>query len=314
MEVPFASANDAGEILKLSELNAGFQTPRTISKDYYHAAHQVEHIVEKHGEPALRAMVKSFADGTDTESAIKKVLSSDFDELQKTFDVFLEKRFGALRAALDAPDGFNPEGSLDQLKAAAVAHPRSFAVQMTLGRALRKVDPRAAIAAFEAAIKLAPMITGEESPYLQIFEIAMAANDRAKAAEALEAMTAQDHTAVEAARQLVALLDQDRDKERLRSALQRVVAIDPFDAAAHTQLGRLALASGRGADAVRMFRVALAAGPVDKAGAHADLAEGLFQAGDKAQAKKEALAALEIAPTYERAQDLLLKLVEGGNR
>ena len=60
-----------------------------------------------------------------------------------------------------------------------------------------------------------------------------------------------------------------------------------------------------------MFRVALAAGPVDKAGAHADLAEGLFEAGQRDEARKQALAALEIAPTYSRAQDLLLKLVGG---
>jgi Flp pilus assembly protein TadD len=93
--------------------------------------------------------------------------------------------------------------------------------------------------------------------------------------------------------------------------LQRVVAIDPFDAPSHTTLGRMALASGQTADAVRNFRVALAAGPIDRASAHADLAEGLFQSGNRVEAKREALSALEIAPTYERAQELLLKLVDG---
>jgi Tfp pilus assembly protein PilF len=61
-----------------------------------------------------------------------------------------------------------------------------------------------------------------------------------------------------------------------------------------------------------MFRVALAAGPIDRASAHVDLAEGLLQTGEKAEAKREALSALEIAPTYSRAQDVLLKLVDGG--
>jgi Tfp pilus assembly protein PilF len=50
---------------------------------------------------------------------------------------------------------------------------------------------------------------------------------------------------------------------------------------------------------------------VDRAGAHADLAEGQFEAGNKDEARKQALAALEIAPTYSRAQDLLLKLIGG---
>jgi hypothetical protein len=61
--------------------------------------------------------------------------------------------------------------------------------------------------------------------------------------------------------------------------------------------------------AIRSFRVALAAGPADKAGAHTELAEAHFAAGQLGDAKREALAALEIAPSFERAQDLLLKIV-----
>jgi Tfp pilus assembly protein PilF len=62
---------------------------------------------------------------------------------------------------------------------------------------------------------------------------------------------------------------------------------------------------------VRNFRVALAAGPVDRATTHTDLAESLLRAGDRAEARRQALAALEIAPTYERAQDILLRIAGG---
>jgi Tfp pilus assembly protein PilF len=55
----------------------------------------------------------------------------------------------------------------------------------------------------------------------------------------------------------------------------------------------------------------LAIGPVDPAAAHTDLAESYFKSGKRTEAKKQTLAALEIAPTYERAQELLLKLTEG---
>jgi tetratricopeptide (TPR) repeat protein len=311
MEVAFARALDAGETLKLRDLNAAFQNPQTISMAYYEASLLVEHIVQKHGDATLRALVKSFADGIDTDAAIQKVLGSDIDALQGTFDAFLAERFGALRRALAVPEGFTPDQPLEKLQAAAVAHPESFSVLMALGRSLRPKDPEGAIAAYERAAKLAPMITGPESPYLQIVEVAMASGNKAKAAEALDAMTAQDHTAVDAARQLVGLLDPEKDRDRLRVALRRVVAVDPFDSAAHTTLGRMALASSQPTEAVRAFRVALAAGPIDRASAHADLAEGLFQAGNHADAKREAMAALEIAPTYERAQALLLKLIDG---
>ncbi len=61
--------------------------------------------------------------------------------------------------------------------------------------------------------------------------------------------------------------------------------------------------------AAREFRAVLALGPVDRAAALTDLAESYLKAGKTAEAKKETLAALEIAPSYERAQGLLLELV-----
>ena len=313
MELAFARAMDAGEVLKVRDLNAGFQRdPRTISLSYYEASLLVEHIVERFGEPKLRALVQSFAEGINSEAAIRKVLGVEIDNLQGTFDTFLGNRFGALRRALKAPDNFNPEMPVDQLKALAAANPDSYPVQMALGRALRQSDPTAAIAAFERAATLVPMSIGAESPYMQMVEVAIARGDKAKAAEALEKLTEQDHTDINAARQLAGLTDPAKDERRHRVALQRVVAVDPFDAPAHSTLGRMALASGQTAEAVKMFRVALAAGPIDRASAHADLAEALFAGGQRDEAKREALAALEIAPTFERAQDLLLKLVEGG--
>jgi tetratricopeptide (TPR) repeat protein len=312
MDVHFVRAMESGEVIKLRELNAGFQDPRTISMAYYQASLLVDHIVKTHGAGALRALVASFADGIDTETALTRVLKIDIDTLQASFDKYLEGRFGALRLAMKVPEGFTPDQPDEKLKAAAAENAGSYQVQMALGRALRASDQAGAIAAYERAITLAPTITGPESPYMQIVEIAMASGDKRRAAQALEALTAEEHTAIDAARQLVTLLDQDKDKDRLRTALRRVVEIDPFDALSHSTLGRMALATGETADAVRNFRVALAAGAADRASAHADLAEALLQLGDRAEAKRQALAALEVAPTYERAQDLLLKLAGGG--
>ncbi len=311
MEIAFARALDRGDVLKLEALNAGFQNPQTISLAYYEASLLVEHIVEAHGEPALRSLVQSFAGGIDTRAAIKQVLSLEPDTLQQSFDGFLDQRFRALRAALAAPEELTPELPAERVRTIAGQHPGSFVAQMALGQAIRSTDAPGAIEAFERAGALLPMATGPESPQAQIVEVAMKLGDKARAARALEALTTQDHTDVESARQLVGLLDPKTDRERLREALGKVVAVDPFDAGAHTTLGRLAIEDGRAAEAVRAFRVALAGGAIDRAAAHADLAEGLVLTGAREEARKQALAALEIAPTFSRAQDLLLKLVEG---
>jgi tetratricopeptide (TPR) repeat protein len=68
------------------------------------------------------------------------------------------------------------------------------------------------------------------------------------------------------------------------------------------------------ADAARAFRSALAAKPADEAVAHVDLAEVYLAMGNRTEAKTHTLQALEIAPSFERAQDLLLKLVDGAER
>lgn len=313
MDIPFARAIDQGRVLKLRDLNSGFMNPETISLAYYQASLVVEHIVDVYGQRRLRGFVQSYADGIDTETAIKKALGVDIDDLQKSFDGFVEQRFGGLRKALTTPAELRPGVTADQIKAIAAANPNSFDAQMALGASLQESAPDAAIATFEKAAALVPNAIGKESPLALIAEAAMKKGDKARAAKALESLTGLDPSDVQSARRLVTLVDGTKEPARLQTALKRAVAIDPFDAASHSALGRIALTAGQTGEAIRMFRVALAAGPLDRAGAHADLGEALAQAGQKDDAKKHALEALQIAPTYTRAQDLLLKLVQGGN-
>jgi len=311
MDIPFARAMDRGAVLKIRDLNSGFSSSQTINFAYYQASLIVEYIHETYGQRKLRALIEAYADGSDTEAAIKKALGIDIDELQKGFDQALDKRYAELRRALKAPDGLKEGMTADALKVLAAGNPDNFQVQMALGEALAASNPDAAIAAFETAAKIIPNLPGEDSPQAAIAAVAMKKGDKARAATALETLIGYSHTDVQSARELVSLIDANKEPARLQIALKRVVSVDPFDGAAHAQLGRLALEANNHAEAVRLFRVALAAKPLDKASAHVDLAEALFKAGQKDEAKKQVFEALLIAPTYTRAQDLLLKLQEG---
>ena len=311
MDVPFARYLGRGKLISLRDLNSGFSNPEQISYSYYQASLVVEHIVDVYGQPKLRALVAAYADGSDTETAIRKALGVDIEALQKSFDAFLETRYAGLRRALAVPQGLNPELPADQLKVIATANPGSFPAQMALGEALMASNPDGAIAAFERAVTLVPNVTGDDSPYVLMAAVAVKKGDKARAASALETMTAMSNTDLASARLLTTLLDPARDRSRLQAALKSVTAVDPFDGAAHATLGRIDLEARKLDDAIRSFRVALAAKPLDRASAHADLAEALAEAGQRDEAKKEALAALEIAPTFTRAQDLLLKLAQG---
>ena len=124
---------------------------------------------------------------------------------------------------------------------------------------------------------------------MQIAELALARATRRGPRAALETLTAQRphrRRRGAAARRPARSGKTDRPAQ---ARFQRVVAIDPFDAAAHTALGRMALAADKPPDAVRAFRVALAAGPIDRAAAHADLAEGCSRPAQRDDAKREAL-------------------------
>jgi len=319
MDLTFAGMLNRGETLKLRDLNSAFQNPKTISLAYFQASLLVEHLVTVYGDAGLRKLVRAFADGIGTDAALKSALNTDLDQLQVGFDQTVEQMFGTLRRALAMPDGVEEMLRMPTpaIRTLAEANAKSYPVQMALGRALRKdAQHDEAIQAFERAAALVPTAGGQDSPWDQIAAIAIEKKDRPRAISALTSLVAVDFNNVEAARQLAGMLRQDQveDAAKLAPIYQRITAIDPFDSEAHTMLGRFALQRNDADAASREFRTVLALGPVDRAAAHTDLAESYFKGGKRAEAKKQTLSALEIAPGYERAQDLLLKIVGGGDR
>jgi cellulose synthase operon protein C len=314
MELPFALALERGQVLKLKDLNSGFTKPDTIALAYYQASLLVGHIVSTRGEAALRSLVRVYGEGIEGDAAVSKGLGISIDELQGTFDKMLEQRFAPLRAALrDQLKPLEAAGAdIPSLKMAASQRPGSYRAQLTLGAALAKQGDKAAFEYLEKAAALVPAAIGAESPHAIMGRLAEQLGDPARAMAEYRALLAVDGTAIDAARRLSELAAKADDQKSLALAHARVVELDPFDAGSHTGLGRLALRSKDPVVATREFKVALAIGPADRASAHCDLAESYLLAGRPADAKREALAALEIAPSFERAQELLLKAIDGG--
>jgi cellulose synthase operon protein C len=310
MDMSFAQAMNENKILKLKVLNEGFSDPQLISLSYYQASLVVDHIVDTYGEPKLRDLIRSYGEGYETEMAVKEVLGISLDQLQTGFDARLEKQYASLRKSLQTPK-LESKPTLDDLKKMAESNPESFVVQMQLAVALHQAkDSKGAIQALERASKLAPTATGDNNPNKMIAAIAGEMKDVPRQIQALDDLLKVDSADIESARQLATLLAPLKDDRRSEEAYRRVVGIDPFDRDAQAAYGRLALKRKDGEVAQRAFRAALARNPPDRATAHADLAEAYAASGRAAEAKKELLAALEIAPSFERAQDLLLKVTQ----
>jgi tetratricopeptide (TPR) repeat protein len=314
MDFTFATLLNRGETIKLKDLNAAFQDPKSISIAYYQASLVVDHLIASFGQAGLNKLVKAYARGVDTDTALKEVLNTDFDQLQIGFDQYVERVFGSLQKSLTVPKDVQlGKAPIEELATLARENPRSYPVQLAYAAALRKAgNADEAMQVLERASALAPGAIGDDSPHAQMAEIALEKKDRPRAIAELTAFLDADFQNVEAAHHLAALLREAgvTDPAKLRPVYERIVALDPFDGDARTALGRMALQRNDAEFAAREFRTVIALKPIDPAVAHTDLAESYLKAGKRADAKRQTLAALEIAPTYERAQDLLLKLAE----
>jgi tetratricopeptide (TPR) repeat protein len=315
MELTYAGLLDRGQTLKLADLNAAFQDPKTIGLAYYEASLVVDYLVGTVGQAGLNRLLRAYGRGLDTDAALEEGLDTDFDRLQAGFDQAIERRFGDLRRALAVPKDVDLQmASPDMLKLYAQQNPRSYPVQMAFAEALREAgDFEQAAEVFERAAALVPVARGDDSPHAQLADIAIQQGDRRRAITELTALVDADFDNLGAARKLASLLREEgvADPARLRPVYERIVSIDPFDADAQGVLGRIAIQQNRPAAAAERFRTVIALGPVDPAAAHTDLAESYFRAGRRADAKRQTITALEIAPSYERAQNLLLALNDG---
>lgn len=315
-DLGFATALNQDDVLSLRDLNSGFSRPETISMAYFQASVLVEHIVAHYGEGTIGDLLRAYGDGLDTEAALAQS-GLDFDILQASFDVAVEARFGDLRRAMRGPDeemsAVEPENRLAMLRSLGEEHPGSFPVQMALGRALQADgEIEAAARAFEAAVELAPVATGASSPRVPLAEIAVEQGNARLAMDHLETHLEYDHRDIESARRLASLAEESGDEPRMRRAYELIVEIDPFDSMPHQALGQLAKARDDYGTAAREFEVSLAIGPVDRVATHVDLAETYLSDERVDDAKREVINALEIAPAYERALELLLQIVEAG--
>jgi len=315
-DLGFATALNEDNVLSLRDLNSGFSRPETISMAYFQASVLVEHLIDAYGESTIHQMLRAWGDGLDTEAALERV-GLDFDSLQASFDVAVDARFGDLRRAMEGPEESAPAPDapdrLSMLRSMADEHPGSFPVQMALGRALREAgETDGAVAAFRTAVDLAPMATGGSSPRVPLAEIAVEQGDPGLAMDHLAAHLEYDARDIVSARQLAALAQEQGDDARLRRAYELIVEIDPFDPTPHQALGRLAKMREDHTTAALEFEVSLAIGPLDRVATQIDLAESYLAAGRTDDAKREVIAALETAPSYERALELLLTIVEAG--
>src|SRR5437867_1727976 len=133
--------------------------------------------------------------------------------------------------------------------------------------------------------------------------------DKKAAIDILRRFATYSETGYKAIIKLADLLQEQSDAPGARQALEAAMFIRPMDLEEHRKLGDLLLAQKQYGPAVREFETLLALNTPDKATAYYKLAESSLGQGNRQAARISIMKALEIAPSYEPAQELLLKIV-----
>jgi tetratricopeptide (TPR) repeat protein len=310
LALEFAHALSANKTFGVKGLPKAFERPRDLALAYFEASLLTEHLVSLNGDAGLRALLAAYAAGAKDADAFSKAFGKTVDEIDVSFKAFVDAEYGALAKAMTdtrpAAERSGPQ-SLESLKALAAKTPGNYVVQWSLGQALLESgDMTEAAAALERAAALAPMASGSGSPRALLAEIALKQGDAAKARRELRDLLTWDHDNLTAAQKLAALAAEAKDEANEAFALRVIADVFPYDVQAHVLLGRRALARKDYADALTELQAVMALGPLNRAEAHADLGEVYLALKRWDEAKAEALKALEQAPTFARAQDLLL--------
>jgi tetratricopeptide (TPR) repeat protein len=306
--IGFLAAFARGRMPPVSRMNDAFTQPdfpeQTVLA-YYQASLVCEMIEKQFGARAMVDMLKAYKGGDGTERVIRNVLKVSPEDLDKRFDAYVRERFGRQIAAIGAGAG----------TAANTAPRGQFIALVEEGQALlARGQHAAAIPVLERAKALFPEYAADGSPYLLLASAHRAAGDIGRAAAELEAHTLLNESDYASNLALAELFEGLGDRRGAASALERAIWISPYDPAIHVRLAGHLAATGDKAKVIRERRAIVALDPVDRAEARYQLALALMEAGDRTAARREVILALEEAPSFERAQVLLLQLQPGARR
>ena len=288
--LPVFAAIKEGKLLPVAELDRGFIRPTyeaQVIVSYMQAGLICQYIAGRFGQGGLERMLKQFAAGKDTAQAIETALQITPAQFDEAFAAYVDSELGSVVAGLE----------------------RWQAMQAELHRAVEAQDWRLTVAKAAEAIALFPDYVDEGSPYIA----------KARAHRELGETALGIDTLLEYRRRggydpdaLIALARSLGEAGRADDAIgvfEDVLMVAPLRPEVHREFGERLAAAGRAQEALVEYRALLAMNPQDLADAHYRLAKTYVALEDRTKGREHLLYALEIAPHYREAQQLLLEVV-----
>ena len=277
------------ELLPIVKLDRGFIRPKhagQVAISYMQAGFVCKFIAQRWGEGKLVELLRGFAAEVPTGANIEAVLEISPEEFDEQFDDYMRD---ALGPALDGLPRWRRN-----LKAAL--------------ESAREGDWDEAVEPAEAAKAAYPQHVGSGSAYVLLANAHDKAGNREAAVAELQEYERRGGRQPETLKKLAGWLEEAGRDAEAAYTYNGLIYNWPQDEELHARLGDLHLEAGRADLARREFEAVLALDPLDRATAEFNLARAYVKIGDLASARLHVLQALERAPTFGPALQLLLQV------
>jgi len=304
-----------GRLLPVSQLNNGFVRPTypdQVIHSYFQASLVFAFIEQRWGFDVIRTSLNAYRDSKDPDAVLLQQLQIDSAELDTAFDDYLQTRYAtaltALRKEADA-DAQTVPTEPSQPPNVETALPDKYFDQLGLGQLLFEQDKLELAELFLLkAQQLFPEYAGNDSSYWFLATLYLRQENYAQAEAQLEQLIAINAEHYPALLELAKLRAKRGDNAGAAAALESAIYIYPYEIELHQELAGYQAELGNWGQVARARRALLALDPVDKAEAFYQLARAYERDGNRSSAHEQILYALEIAPNFQRAQELLLVL------
>jgi tetratricopeptide (TPR) repeat protein len=310
--VMFVRSFAAGRWSKIEDLDAAFQRPRSpqdLPIAYFQASQVVEFIVDRYGFDAVLNMLTLYRDKARTPDVLRQALKLAESDFDREFNAWVGAKVRPFQQALSTEN--NVVASLTKAEVLKqLETSETFALRIRAAELLAADGDMAAAAThYIRALELFPYVTGKGNPYELLAKLLESKGEAAQAATVLEKLLSNDENNLEALKTVARIRSSLGQRQQALDALLASFYINPFDYKLHTQAGELSVELKNHAVALSEFQVALALQPPNVAEANYNVASAYHALGRQPEAKRAVLRALEAAPRYEKAQELLLRIV-----
>ncbi|HKE02756.1 MAG TPA: tetratricopeptide repeat protein, partial [Blastocatellia bacterium] len=298
----------------IANLDNGFIRPKRaddIGLAYFQASQICHFIDERFGFNTILEMLRGYKEKKKTPEILAQTLKLSEADFDREFNNYVRGKVDKYIKALEP--GWENKGYAqtpkEEVLAKAASATDDFALNLRAG-AIYFADNNhdKALAHLKRSIQLFPFQSGDGNAYELLAQIYDKRGDKAELTRTLESLIKVDENDYEALKKLAQLKSEAGDKARALELMKMSFYVFPSEHAAHTMAGDLLIDRNDAEPAIREFQIALAASPPNIAEAQYNLARAFHAAGKNKEARRAVLRSLEAAPSYDKAQELLLKL------